>query len=80
MAYRHYQGGRRERLGESCERTYLYNTVPTEIRPQNNNAGTLHMRGFFFRKGSTLTTFSFLVDEGREDPNITKSQPSSARQ
>ena len=31
--------------------------------------------------GPTLTTFVFvLIDEGRDDPNTTKSGPSSARQ
>ena len=44
MAYRYYQRGRRERLRESCERSHLYNTVSTEVRPQNNNAGTLQMQ------------------------------------
>ena len=36
----------------------------------------------FFRGGPTLTTFFFvfLVAEGKEDPNTTKSGPSSARQ
>ena len=33
----------------------------------------------FFRGGPTSTTFIFLVDEGREDSNITKSGSSSAR-
>ena len=33
----------------------------------------------FVRRGPTLTMF-FLVDEGREIPNITISGPSSARQ
>ena len=34
----------------------------------------------FFSGGPTLTTFIFLVDEGREDPNTTISGPSSTRQ
>ena len=32
----------------------------------------------FFRVGPTLTTFFFLVDEGREHPNTTISGPSLA--
>ena len=38
--------------------------------------------GSFIRGGPTLTTFFvvvFLVDEGREDSNTTKSEPSWAR-
>ena len=42
------------------------------------------MRGSrsFVRGGPTLTTFlcAFLVEEGRDDQNTTKSGPSSARQ
>ena len=46
-------------------------------------------RKFFFQRGSNLTAFFFffcfffvfyLVDEGRDGPNTTKSGPSSARQ
>ena len=33
----------------------------------------------FVRGGPTLTAFFFLVDEGREDQNNTKSEPSLAR-
>ena len=46
---------------------------------------TLLMRGSrkFSQRGPNLTTFfflSFLVDDGREDPNTTKSGPLSNRQ
>ena len=34
----------------------------------------------FARVGPTLTTFFFLVDEGRDDPNTTIRGPTSARQ
>ena len=34
----------------------------------------------FAREGPTLTCFLYVFDEGREDPNSTKSGPSSARQ
>ena len=39
------------------------------------------MRGsrFFFQRGSNFLKF-FLVDKGREDPNITIGEPSSPRQ
>ena len=47
-------------------------------------AGSLIIRGMrgsrkFCQRGPALTTF-FVVDEGREDSNITISGPSSARQ
>ena len=40
------------------------------------------MRGSrkFCQSGPTLTSFLFLAGEGREDPNSTKTVPSSARQ
>ena len=39
-----------------------------------------HIQKVLPEGGPTLTTFFFLVDEGREDPNTTISRPTSARQ
>ena len=62
---------------------HLLFTIMTKILVQtivNSKKNAPHARiKICFQRGPTLTNF-FIVDEGREDPNSTKSGPSSARQ
>ena len=54
--------------------------VRIETRDERKFDYVAHEKQSFVRGGPTLTTFFDIVDEGREDPNTTKSGPSSARQ
>ena len=74
----------------------LYEPTPYSICPKAHTDISSETRGLassqslctnpgsFVREGPTLTSFFsflfFLVDEGREDPNTTKSGPLSAHQ